>query len=87
VTYTVVLLREEDGRYSVFVPALPGCVSWGNDVPEALRMIEKAIALHTESLQARGRPLPDDVTTFTLDMEDATEAVVYRVTVLEAAVA
>ena len=42
-SYTVVLLAEEDGRYSAFVPALPGAVSWGDTVEDALANITEAI--------------------------------------------
>lgn len=41
--YTVVLLAEEDGRYSALVPALPGAVSWGDTVEDALANIPEAI--------------------------------------------
>jgi len=35
-TYTVVLERERDGGFSVHVPALRGCHTQGDDLPEAL---------------------------------------------------
>jgi hypothetical protein len=39
--YTVVLLREpEEGGYTALVPALPGCVSFGDSLEEALAMIQ-----------------------------------------------
>jgi len=41
-TYTVVLLHEQDGRYSAVVPAIE-CASWGYTVPEALKHVEEAI--------------------------------------------
>jgi len=36
--YTVVLVHERQGGYSVYVPALPGCRTQGDDVPEATVM-------------------------------------------------
>ena len=36
--YTVVLLAEKEARYTVVVPALPGCVTCGDTVEEALAM-------------------------------------------------
>src|SRR5439155_26103532 len=42
-SYTVVLLAEEDGRYSASVPALPGAVSWGDTVEDALANVTEAI--------------------------------------------
>lgn len=81
-TYTVVLLHERDGRYSAIVPALD-CASWGHTVPEALRMVEEALRCHLGSLQEHGDPIPPDSDTFTVEMGDATDAVIYRVTVGE----
>lgn len=60
--YTVVLTPEvEDGGYSVLVPALPGCVSEGETIKEALDHIREAIGLHLWSLQQDGEQLPADV--------------------------
>jgi antitoxin HicB len=60
-TYTVVLRREEDGRYSVSVPALPGCHTWGETLPQALHMVEEAIEGYLEVLEEDGDPWPADV--------------------------
>lgn len=79
-TYTVVLLREADGRYSALVPAVE-CASWGRSLPEALQMVRQALCCHLASLCAHGDCVPDDVTSFTLEMGDASEAHVYRVTI------
>ena len=46
--YPIVLDREEDGRYSVSAPDLPGCVSWGNTRKEAVEHIREAIELWIE---------------------------------------
>ena len=83
-TYTVVFVREEDGRCSVHVRALKGCHTWGENLPHAARMAEEAMQCHLESLQARRRPLPPGVDTVAFDLQDATEAMVYKVTVPEA---
>ena len=56
--FTVVLEREEDGRYSVYVPDLPGCASWGETYEEALANIREAIRCHIEGLRADGLPVP-----------------------------
>ena len=57
-TYTVVLVPE-DGGYVVHVPALPGCVTQGDSVEDALAMAKDAIRLwlHSEPPQ----PEPDGV--------------------------
>lgn len=38
----IVLHREEDGRYSVAAPALPGCYSCGDTLEEARANIREA---------------------------------------------
>jgi predicted RNase H-like HicB family nuclease len=50
--YTVVFQKEKEGGYTVFVPMLPGCVSYGRNLEEAKKMIKDAIKLYLESLIA-----------------------------------
>jgi predicted RNase H-like HicB family nuclease len=38
----IILCREQDGRYSVAVPALPGCYSCGDTLEEARANIREA---------------------------------------------
>ncbi len=47
-TYLAVFEEEEDGGYSVSVPALPGCFSQGDTFEEARKNIEEAIRLYLE---------------------------------------
>lgn len=87
-TYTVVLLKETVGGYSVHVPALPGCHTQGDDLPEALRMAREAIELYLEDVIASGETPPEDVEPLAFSMQGAREANVYRLSVAtEAAVA
>ncbi len=59
--YTVVLEPDaEEGGYVVRVPALPGCVTQGETVAEALENARDVIGLWLEELAARGQPIPDD---------------------------
>jgi antitoxin HicB len=58
-TYQINLMPEEEGGYTVTVPSLPGCVTYGSTVDEAVEMAKEAIALHIETLKAHGLPLPD----------------------------
>jgi predicted RNase H-like HicB family nuclease len=57
VRFKVLLERDEDGRWCVTVPSLPGCISQGRTRREALKNIREAIALHVDSLAADGVPL------------------------------
>lgn len=56
--FEVVLLPEEDGGFSVSVPALPGCHTQGETREEALEMAKDAIEGYLEVLEGEGRPLP-----------------------------
>ena len=42
--FTIILEPEPEGGYSVHCPALPGCISQGEDRGDALRNIEEAIS-------------------------------------------
>jgi predicted RNase H-like HicB family nuclease len=80
-TYTVVLVRDEDGGYCVHVPALQGCHTEGDDLPEALRMAVEAIECHLGALHELGQPIPEDVKACSVDVEDVREASIFKVTV------
>jgi antitoxin HicB len=56
--FAVVLEPEEDGGFTVRVPALPEIVTYGEDEKEALAMAEDAIRLVLEDMTARGEPIP-----------------------------
>ena len=56
--YPIVLERETDGRYSVYAPDLPGCVSWGSTRDEAKVRIREAIELWIESAKEAGEEIP-----------------------------
>jgi predicted RNase H-like HicB family nuclease len=51
----VVLEPSDDGGFTVFVPALPGCISEGESKEEAIKNIREAIDLYVE-------PVEDDLT-------------------------
>lgn len=47
-SYLAVFIQEKDGRFSVSVPALPGCFSQGANLEDAKKNIEEAITLYVE---------------------------------------
>ena len=51
--FSVVLEPSDEGGYTVYVPSLPGCISEGDTVEEALTNIQEAIQLYLE-------PVDDD---------------------------
>ena len=59
--FTVVLTPDlEDGGYVAECPAIPGCVSEGETVEEALANIQEAIEGCLESIAARHETLPEE---------------------------
>jgi predicted RNase H-like HicB family nuclease len=58
--YTVVLIPEEGdtGRYVAYVPALPGCVTFGSTIADALVMAEDAARSTIEGLIEDGDDIP-----------------------------
>ena len=59
--YTIILYPEpEEGGYSVIVPSLPGCVTQGETLEEAIAMAKEAISLHIDGLIAEGLPVPEE---------------------------
>ena len=59
-TYRIVLKKEPEGTYTASVPALPGCITWGDNVEQALEMAKEAILGYIEVLKEEGEPIPDD---------------------------
>ncbi len=47
----VVLEPSDEGGYTVYVPSLPGCISEGETVEEALTNIREAIDLYLEPVE------------------------------------
>ena len=56
--FTVILSPEAGGGYSVVCPAVPGCVSQGDSLDEALDNIRDAILGCLEVRKEDGQPLP-----------------------------
>ena len=44
----VVLEPSDEGGYTIYVPSLPGCISEGENIDEALVNIQEAIELYLE---------------------------------------
>ncbi|MFB2876001.1 type II toxin-antitoxin system HicB family antitoxin [Floridanema aerugineum] len=47
----VVLEPSDEGGYTAYVPSLPGCISEGENIDEALMNIQEAIELYLEPLE------------------------------------
>jgi antitoxin HicB len=59
-SYRVLLRKETEGGFTVTVPSLPGCVTFGETLEEAMSMAREAIELYVESLQAHGEEIPTE---------------------------
>lgn len=66
--YKISLRKEPEGGYTVTVPSLPGCVTYGDTIEEAINMAREAIQLYIESLKAHREEIPteDGVLEYTL---------------------
>ena len=56
--FQVELQQEEDGRWSVWIPALVGLASWGHTKAEALRNIQDAAEAYVEDMVEAGDSIP-----------------------------
>jgi predicted RNase H-like HicB family nuclease len=56
----ILIPATEVGGYTVMVPSLPGCISEGDTLDEALANIKEAIDLHIESMMAHGEAVPEE---------------------------
>jgi Uncharacterized conserved protein len=70
-SYRILLRKEPEGGYTVTVPSLPGCVTYGNNIEEAIEMAKEAIELYIESLKEHGEEIPTEEGTleYTLTVE------------------
>ena len=58
--YNVIFRPEPEGGFTVFVPALSGCISYGRTLKEAKRMITDAIEGYIASLRKHRGSVPSD---------------------------
>jgi antitoxin HicB len=47
--YRILLRKEAEGGYTVIVPSLPGCITFGITMDAAIAMAREAIKLYLES--------------------------------------
>ena len=63
-SYRIILRPEPEGGFTVTVPALPGCVTFGDTLEEAKDMANDAIRAYLESQRKHAEPILDDTGTF-----------------------
>jgi antitoxin HicB len=58
--FQIVLRPEPEGGYTVFVPSLPGCITYGETAEEAEQMAKDAIAGYLAVAKEEGEEIADD---------------------------
>lgn len=56
--YKILLRKEPEGGFTVFVPALEGCITYGESLEEAQKNAEEAVKLYIESLEDDQKDFP-----------------------------
>ena len=49
-TFKILLNKEPEGQYTVMVPALHGCITFGENIDHAIEKAQEAIELYIEKL-------------------------------------
>ena len=63
------LRKEPEGGYTAFVPSLPGCVTYGDTIDEAIDMTREAVELYIESLIEHNEPVPSEEEVFEYNLQ------------------
>lgn len=67
--YNVIFQPEPEGGFTVIVPALPGCISYGATIEEAKQMAIDAVKGYVASLKKHDEPIPSDEASFISSIE------------------
>ena len=59
-TYRIILTQEPEGGYTVTIPSLPGCITYGDNINHAMAMAKEVIEGYIEVLKEQGEESPDD---------------------------
>lgn len=62
--YNLMFHPEPEGGYTVIVPSLPGCVTYGKTLEEAQKMAKDAISGYISSLKKHRQSIPSDEKAF-----------------------
>lgn len=62
--FNIVFRPEPEGGFTVIVPSLPGCITFGRDLKEAKKMIIDAIFGYIASIKKHKEPIPSDEESF-----------------------
>lgn len=62
--YHLIFRAEPEGGFTVFIPSLPGCITYGRTLTEAKQMAADAIKAYLASLRKHGESIPSDEGSF-----------------------
>ncbi len=62
--FNIILRPEPEGGFTVSVPSLPGCITYGKNLVEAQEMALDAIKSYIASLKKHGEAIPSDSKNF-----------------------
>ena len=62
--FTLLFKSEPEGGFTVIVPSLPGCVTYGKTLQEAKKMALDAISVYLKSLKKHNESLPSEDSVF-----------------------
>jgi len=79
--YTVALERNEDDGYTATVPALPGCITQGDNIADALANAKEALECHLESMAIDKEAFPSDVREVKISLAETDEVLLVRISV------
>ena len=70
--YKILLKKEPEGGYTVFVPSLQGCITYGETIDESIINAKEAIELYIESLKSHGEDIPteENILEYTLTVSE-----------------
>jgi len=69
--YNLIFRPEPEGGFTVLVPALPGCISYGHDLAEAKAMARDAITAYLKSARKRKERVVSDEHNFIASLDVA----------------
>ena len=69
IQYNVIFRPEPEGGFTVIVPSLAGCITYGKDLKEAKEMAVDAIEGYIKSLKKHKELIPTDKESFFTSIE------------------
>ena len=69
--FKILLKKEPEGGFTVTVPSLAGCITYGNNIDDSIEKAKEAIELYIESLKAHNEEIPseEDTLEYTLSVK------------------